>query len=341
MTKAPEFWWQPNLSAKAALLMPAGWIYGAVAARRMRSRPKAKSRLPVICIGNFVAGGTGKTPFAIRLAERLSEEGHAPGFLLRGYGGKHKGPLPIDPDRHDAAIVGDEALMLASVGPTIVSADRAAGAALAESLEIDILLMDDGFQNPALAKDLTIVLVDAAVGFGNGQCIPAGPLRAPVRAQILKADCLIVVGKGEAAEPAIHLAARKGLPILHAHVEPSRNDALIGRKLFAYAGIGRPEKFFQTLKDQGLDVKQTRAFADHHLFTEQDARALITQAEENGLQLVTTAKDMARLETGSGELMHWLASRSEVLDVDMVIEEEDRLIALINERLRRRQFQTG
>ncbi|WP_299811037.1 tetraacyldisaccharide 4'-kinase [uncultured Roseibium sp.] len=338
MSKAPDFWWKPGLSPIALLLAPVGWIYGLITGRRMLARAKAKSGLPVICIGNFVVGGAGKTPFAIELAYRLREEGYRPGFLLRGYGGSEKGPLLVAADLHDAADVGDEALLLARYGPTVISRDRPAGAALAQEQPVDLLIMDDGFQNPALAKDLSLVLVDCATGFGNGFCLPAGPLRAPAHKQILKTDCLVLVGEGDAAEEAAHLAGRKALPILHAHLRPQPNGELDGRKLFAFAGIGRPQKFFASLKELGYQVKQTRAFADHHPYTEADVRALLTEAEEAGLQLVTTAKDMVRLETSDGELFHWIASSARVLEVRMEIDDEDRLMGLIRETLRNRSF---
>jgi len=331
---APDFWWKPGFSMAALLLQPAGWLYGWVAGRRMLKRPDYKSRLPVICIGNFVVGGTGKTPFAIELAHRLKEDGRKPGFLLRGYGGRAKGPLLVDAQEHDASDVGDEALLLAPYGPTVIASDRPSGARLAEQQPIDVLIMDDGFQNPALAKDLSLVLVDCATGFGNGKCLPAGPLRAPPARQMLKADGLILVGEGEAAEPAVHLAGRKGLPILHAHLKPEPNENLSGARLFAFAGIGRPEKFFSTLKALGHDLKRSRSFPDHHAYSKADVQALLTEAEQDGLMLVTTAKDMARLETSEGELFHWIAASTEVLDVRMEIDNEDRLAGLIKEKLR-------
>ncbi len=341
MGKAPEFWWQENLNAAALLLAPISWIYGQVAGRRMTRHSKSRSALPVICIGNFVTGGTGKTPFAIRLAERLKDEGHKPGFLLRGYGGKLEGPVIVDPTKHTAVDVGDEALLLAKAGPTVISSDRPAGAASLEQLPVDLILMDDGFQNPALHKDLSFALVDCAVGFGNGLCIPAGPMRAPADKQIVKADCLVLVGEGKRAEDAVHLAGRRGLPILHAHIGPQKNDVLEDGKLLAFAGIGRPEKFFKTLESLDYSVVETRSFADHHEFTEADARTLLTKAEHGGLQLVTTEKDMVRIETLSGEIFHWLATKTEVLEVQMEIPEEDRLIALIKDCLRNRAFKSG
>ncbi|MEP3048558.1 MAG: tetraacyldisaccharide 4'-kinase [Roseibium sp.] len=338
MTKAPDFWWTPSLTAKAILLAPIGWLYGRITGRRMLDKPSSKCILPVICIGNFVVGGTGKTPFALHLAERLKEEGYRPGFLLRGYGGQETGPLLVDPEQHSSREVGDESLLLAPVGPTVIAADRPAGAKLLEQQPIDIVLMDDGFQNPALEKDLSLVLVDCSVGFGNGFCIPAGPLRAPADKQVLKTDCLVLVGEGDAAEPAIHLAGRKGLPIIHARIVPEQDELLQDQSLFAFAGIGRPNKFYKTLDDMGLDVRKTRGFADHHAYSEADARSLIADAEAEGLQLVTTAKDMARLKTTDGELFHWLRSRTVVLEVKMEIEPYDRVIGLIRETLVRRGY---
>jgi tetraacyldisaccharide 4'-kinase len=338
MSKAPDFWWNSSLAAEAIVLSPLGWIYGRITARRMLSKPKAKSRLPVICIGNFIVGGTGKTPFSIELANKLKDEKLKPGFLLRGYGGRRKKPLLVDAEVQEAGEVGDEALLLAQFAPTVIAADRVAGAQLAEKQDIDVLIMDDGFQNPALAKDLSLVLVDCAIGFGNGLCLPAGPLRAPAGKQILKADCLVLVGEGDAAERAVHLAGRRGLPILHAHLRPQPNDELAGEKLFAFAGIGRPQKFFSSLEDMGYEVKKSRAFSDHHRFSESDVRFLLTEAEADGLKLVTTAKDMARLKTSAGELFHWIASSTVVLDVEMEIDDQDRLISLIREKLRSRKF---
>ncbi|GAB4525971.1 MAG: tetraacyldisaccharide 4'-kinase [Roseibium sp.] len=336
MKTAPGFWWTEGVSLPALLLSPLGRLYGMVAGRRMLRRPKYRSRLPVICVGNFVVGGTGKTPFAIELAYRLKEDGHRPGFLLRGYGGRAKEPLLVDAGTHVAAGVGDEALLLARHGPTVVAADRPSGARLAERQPIDVLIMDDGFQNPALSRDLSLVLVDCATGFGNGRCLPAGPLRAPPAVQILKADCLILVGEGGAAEEAVHLAGRKGLPILHAHLRPQPEEDLAELKLFAFAGIGRPQKFFDSLKALGCDVRKTREFPDHHLYTEADVKALLTEAEADGLSLVTTSKDMVRLETAEGELFHWISSSTTVLEVRMEIDDEDRLAGLIKEKLRRR-----
>lgn len=338
MSKTPAFWWRHRLSIPALCLVLPSWIYGRIAGRRLTEKPKGQAGITVICIGNFVVGGTGKTPFALRLAERLREEGHKPAFLLRGYGGTEKGPLLVDLAEHGAQDVGDEALLLAEMAPTVVAADRVAGAEKVGSLDADILIMDDGFQNPALAKDLSIVLIDAKTGVGNGFCIPAGPLRAPLGSQVNKADVLVVVGQGEAAQSAIHLASRRGLPIIHADIVPRPAEVLAEKPLLAFAGIGRPQKFFDSLTELGLKVAKTRSFADHHCYSERDATALLKQAEQDDIQLVTTAKDMARLETARHEIFRWLAAKSEVLEVEMEIQQEDFLMGLISEKHRQRAY---
>lgn len=340
MRTAPAFWWSDRIGLKAALLSPFSLIYGAISGRRMHQAPSAHASLPVICIGNFVVGGAGKTPFALKLCALLKAEGHKPIFLLRGYGGRLKGPVLVDPEKHSGADVGDEAFLLAAAAPTIVSANRPEGAAFAAALEASLILMDDGFQNPALAKDLTLALVDAQTGTGNGLCLPAGPLRAPLSAQIRKAGALVVVGEGTRAAKAVHLAARRGLPIIEAKLAPTNGAEFEGQKVLAYAGIGRPEKFFASLAAAGAEVVETRAFGDHHPYSEAEAQGLLTRAETQGLQLVTTAKDMARIESAEGEIYRWLAKRSAVLEVDMRIEPETRLMDLISETLRRRSFRS-
>ncbi|ALV25855.1 tetraacyldisaccharide 4'-kinase [Pannonibacter phragmitetus] len=340
MRTAPAFWWHDRISLKAALLSPLSFIYGAVSGRRMHQAPSAHASLPVICIGNFVVGGAGKTPFALKLCALLQAEGHKPVFLLRGYGGRLKGPVLVDPEKHSGADVGDEAFLLAAAAPTIVAANRPEGAAFAATLEASLILMDDGFQNPALAKDLTLALVDAEVGTGNSLCLPAGPLRAPLSAQIRKADALVVVGEGNRAAKAVHLAARRGLPIIEAKITPTNGAEFEGQKVLAYAGIGRPQKFFASLAAAGAEVVETRAFGDHHPYSEAEAQSLLTRAETDNLQLVTTAKDMARIESAEGEIYRWLAKRSAVLEVDMRIEPQSRLMDLISETLRRRPFRS-
>jgi tetraacyldisaccharide 4'-kinase len=291
-------------------------------------RDGAPSTLPVICVGNFVAGGAGKTPFAIEIARRLSAMGERPVFLTRGYGGSLEGPILVAAT-HMASEVGDEALLLAGQAPTIVARSRIAGASLAETTDATVIVMDDGFQNPSLAKDFSFVVIDAAVGIGNGLCLPAGPLRAPLRAQWRVAKALVVMravgpsshrsdepeaaagragqerGRSSLDDAALSGSAlavmaeaeRRGLPVYSAVLRPEAADAdaLRGRKIVAFAGIGRPSKFFATLKSIGADLILERSFPDHYDFRASDLASLAEKARAAGALLVTTEKDMARL----------------------------------------------
>lgn len=293
--KAPAFWWRPA-GATALLLTPAATIYGSVAALRL-GRGRHRASVPVICVGNVTVGGSGKTPTAIALAALLRSAGRRPVFLTRGYGGRLAGPVAVDPGRHGSDEVGDEALMLVRHAPTIVSRDRVAGAALALEHEAELIVMDDGLQNPSLRKDLAIAVFDGAVGTGNGLPLPAGPLRAPLAAQWRLIDAALVVGPGEPGERIAAMASARGLAVLRATLVPDEAaiDRLAGRQLFAFAGIGRPEKFFDTCRDAGLSVAGTRAFPDHHSYGASELSGLLDEAERDALVPVTTEKDMVRL----------------------------------------------
>ncbi len=295
--KAPDFWSRPRPGPAARLLAPLGAVYGAVAARRM-ARPGARVGVPVVCVGNFTVGGAGKTPTAIEIAGQLVAAGHEPAFVSRGYGGAGAGtPARVDPARDSAAEVGDEPLLLARSAPCFVGADRLAAARAAVAAGATIVLMDDGLQNPSVAKDLRIAVVDGAVGIGNGLCLPAGPLRAPMARQWGSVDLLVVLGRGESGDAVAAEAGLRRLPALRAAVEPDARAlrALAGRRLFAFAGIGRPDKFFDTLAEAGLDVVGRRPFPDHHPFTAAERDALLAGAAAAGAVLVTTEKDRARL----------------------------------------------
>ncbi|HET7714516.1 MAG TPA: tetraacyldisaccharide 4'-kinase [Bauldia sp.] len=302
MTSAPRFWWRPERTGAATVLWPASKLWGAAAAWRMDRPPRFRPTVPVVCIGNFVVGGAGKTPTCLTLARIARGRGLKPGFLTRGYGGSAKGPLLVDPKFHRADTVGDEALLLAASAPTVVGGDRVAGAKVLLAQGVELIVMDDGFQNPALAKDLSLVCVDAEVGIGNGMVTPSGPLRAPLAHQLRKADALIIIGEGERVEPLIRTAARAGRPVLRATLKPARVREWRKEPILAFAGIGRPEKFFASLAAVGAAVKRTVPFPDHHRFSEADAVALIARAEKDGLRLVTTEKDMARLAGAEGTL---------------------------------------
>lgn len=292
--RAPAFWWRAS-SPLSILLRPASLAYGFVAGRRMR-RGGAHAEVPVVCIGNFTAGGAGKTPTAIAVAGLMRAMGEAPVFLSRGYGGTRRGPIRVtDPDT--AAEVGDEPLLLAAFAPTIVSRDRPAGAALAARQGATVIVMDDGLQNPSLAKDLSLAVVDGAAGIGNGLPLPAGPLRAPMRVQWRKVDAVLVIGPGPAGERVMADARARGVPAYRGRLvpDPAAATRLKGQRVLAFAGIGRPDKFFETLAECGATVEVARAFPDHHAFTAAEIAGLHEEAKARGLHLVTTEKDAARL----------------------------------------------
>jgi tetraacyldisaccharide 4'-kinase len=266
-------------------LAPLGVAHGASIAFKAATASPYRAPMPVICIGNLTAGGSGKTPIAIATAKLLQARGKSPIFLTRGYGGKTGVPLLVKP-HHTARIAGDEAILLARTAPTVVSRDRAIGAAKAAEQKADVLVMDDGFQNFALAKNLSLVVVDGGGGFQNGMVLPAGPLREPVAQGLKRADAVIIVGAGT---PDLE---GYGGPVLRAHLAPLPND-FAGRKVFAFAGIGRPQKFYDTLKATGAFLQGTQDFADHHVYDAQDLQGLRDQARGN--LLVTTEKDLVRI----------------------------------------------
>ena len=298
--REPAFWYRPA-SWKSHLLKPLAALYGAVAAQRL-TRKGLNAGIPVLCVGNYHGGGAGKTPTVLALAGLLRELGETPVVLSRGYRGRLRGPVRVDAARHSAADVGDEPLMLAQSVPVVVSRKRADGVALARSLAASVILMDDGFQNPAVAKDASLIVVDSARGIGNAQVMPSGPLRAPLAAQIARTDALVVIGDGSAADGVAGSIARQGKPVLRARFKPDERSlaALRGKRVLAFAGIGDPERFFATLRDSGVDVASTRIFADHHPLNPDEVASLVAEAESNDLALVTTEKDLARLRTPEG-----------------------------------------
>ena len=302
--REPAFWHRPP-SWSSRLLMPLGALYGAVAGQRMR-RAGFDAGIPVLCVGNYHTGGAGKTPTVLALTKLLRDLGETPVVLSRGYGGRLRGPVMVDPARHAAADVGDEPLMLARTVPVAVARDRISGVALARSQGASVILMDDGFQNPGIAKDASLIVIDANRGLGNACVFPAGPLRAPLYQQLACTDALIVIGAGAAAEAVAAEIAARDRPVLSAHLKP--NDAsvaaLAGKRVFAFAGIGDPGRFFRTLRSGGIEVVRERAFADHHPFSHDEIEALIAEAARDGLTLATTEKDLARLRQG-GELPSW------------------------------------
>ena len=291
----PAFWWSaPGLTS--GLLSPLAAIYGAIAASRMAG-PAHDAGVPVICVGNPTLGGAGKTPTAVAISKILAATGRRPFLLSRGYGGSVAGPIAVDAGQHRASDVGDEPLLLARTAPTIVSRDRVAGAAAARAAGAGVVVMDDGFQSPGPRKDRSILVVDGRRGIGNGKVFPAGPLRAPLPTQLSRAQALLVIGPGAAGEQVAAVAHTHGLKLFHGRLAPDAAalSALKGKPVLAFAGIGDPEKFFATLRDHGIDVRAAVAFADHHRYRRNEALDLIGRAEREGLIVVTTEKDGARL----------------------------------------------
>ena len=287
--RAPDFWQSGGVLA--TLLSPLGCLYGASVALKARFASPVDPGLPVICVGNLTAGGSGKTPIAIAIASALRARGRKPFFLTRGYGGSEQGPALVA-RAHSASVMGDEALLLVRAAPTVVAKDRAAGARLAAQKDADVLVMDDGHQNFSLKKSLSLVVVDAQSGFGNGRMIPAGPLREPVMQGLARADAVILVGDGNP-----DLAGLTG-PVLRARLQTDA-CALKGMNVFAFAGIGRPEKFIASLEAQGVEVTGSCFFDDHHLYTEDEIAQLKAIAGES--MLVTTEKDFVRLSVAMRE----------------------------------------
>ncbi|MDR1828771.1 MAG: tetraacyldisaccharide 4'-kinase [Methylobacteriaceae bacterium] len=292
--RAPAFWWTSPPSPAARLLAPLAVLYGCVAKARL-AKTGERAALPVLCVGNFIAGGAGKTPTALFAARALTARGRHPVFLSRGYGGtlarRKNAPVVVDPAIHTVRDVGDEPLLLADVAPTVVDPLRPRGARLCADLG-DVIIMDDGMQNPALVKDLTLAVMDSR-GVGNALCLPAGPLRAPLAAQARIADALLLIDAGDIA---LHPALRD-LPVFHASFSPAAAAAAAvkNQRILAFSGIGEPAKFYRTLKNCGADLVKTVDFPDHHAFRPSEIESLVAEARALAVPVYTTEKDHVRL----------------------------------------------
>jgi len=286
--RAPEFWHNKG-GILSFVLSPFGWIYSAITSMRAAAKPTWAAPIPVICIGNVVMGGAGKTLVSIDLAERLKAKGQNPHIIMRGYGGGMNAPTKVDLNLHNANDVGDEALLLARTAPTWVGARRADVAKHATKDGASVLIMDDGFQNPSLAKDLSLLVVDAEYGFGNGRVCPAGPLREPIKNAASRAHAVISLG-GSLSENVMNLPAFVG------YTEPTSNATDIhGERVVAFGGIGRPEKFFNSLKAAGAELTETISFPDHHPFSDAEIKNVLAKAKTQNSIAITTEKDFVRI----------------------------------------------
>lgn len=316
--QAPLFWYgdraRPGWRSRA--LAPLAALYATGTARRLKRPAGHTAKCPVICIGNINAGGTGKTPATMAIVQRFQDWGITPHVVSRGYGGSLTGPVQVDPLTHRANETGDEPLLLAAFCPTWVAKDRAQGVRAAEQAGAQVILLDDGFQSPAVAQDLALIVVDAAKGFGNGRVMPAGPLREPVQVGMARGDLVLSVG----APPAQRAFGAQwhnqiSLPHLKGALQPLRMGMdFNGLRVLAFAGIGHPEKFFTTVKSLGAEIVKSQALDDHQPLTDALMKRLELEAAALGAQLVTTEKDAVRLPADF---------RRKVLTVPVRLEVED------------------
>lgn len=316
--KAPRFWRSRSLISW--LLYPFSLLYADLVRLRHVGAAPVVVNATVWCVGNVVLGGAGKTPTALALGRYAKAQCIKACFLSRGYGGTLRGPVQVNPAEHSAAEVGDEPLLLAGTLPTFVARDRAAGAQQADSQGYELIILDDGFQNPHLHKDFSLLVVDETYGFGNGWCLPAGPLREPVRRGLQRADAVVQVSRtiGQSAPPSIPTYR----PIIRARLESRFSEKIDGRPLVAFSGIAHPQAFFDGLKAADADLRQCHAYGDHHTFTANDWHMLTQSAKHENARLITTAKDAARLtENQKSDLL--------IADLHLVWQNEGELAKLL------------
>lgn len=315
--KTPEYWQTDSLVSK--ILTPISAIYGFLTQLRLKLHKSPKVEVPVICVGNITAGGTGKTPVSLSIAKMLINDVYHPFFVTRGYGGKAKNVM-VNNKKHTAHDVGDEPLFLSEVAPVAVNSNRYKGAKLAIKEGADIIIMDDGFQNPSLHKDLSFLVFDGNYGIGNGKIIPSGPLRETFANGTKRADALIIIGDDK-----YNLAKRTNLPTFFAHTEAVQS-ILEKRDVIAFAGIGHPQKFYQTLKEQGFNILKSYDFPDHHFYQKPELEKMIAEAQELNAELYTTGKDFVKIP-------HSLKNNIKVLEIAVVWDKPDELLTFIKSKI--------
>lgn len=315
--KTPKYWQSNSFISK--LLEPLGFLYGTITKLRIKLKRTDRVDIPVVCIGNITAGGTGKTPVSVSIAKMLATEMFHPFFVSRGYGGKLKNVM-VNNKKHTARDVGDEPLLLSRQAPVVVNANRYEAAKMASEQGADVIIMDDGFQNPGLYKDLSFLVFDGHYGIGNGKIIPAGPLRETLKDGVKRADAVIILGKDKH-----NLAQRCGLPVFFGHTEAVQTT-INNQDVIAFAGIGHPQKFYHTLKQQGFNVVKTIDFPDHHFYTREELDSIINEAKENNAQIYTTSKDFVKIPS----LYH---NEINVLDIAIVWDNPEELINFIKQKI--------
>jgi len=330
----PEFWYAQDSARRrlfALALFPLGYACGWCVRKRFDFYFPVPMEKPVICVGNLTAGGAGKTPVALSLCDILKERGHNPHFLTRGYGGTETGPLQVAPSRDTALDVGDEALLLVEKAPTWVSINRALGAQQAFDTGASIVILDDGFQNPSFYKDFSIVAADGAVGFGNGRIFPAGPLRESLSFGLSRANAVVMIGEDRTGAAEQIRAVAPDMPILRARYVPEESNIdLAGKTVYAFAGIGRPQKFKDSLIEAGAQLEGWGSFPDHFAYVEEDLKELMAAAEAASAVVVTTAKDYVRVPAS-------LKSRVSVFRIRLEWEDAGQVARLIEDALQKRR----
>lgn len=315
--RTPVFWQRNNLIAK--LLTPLGELYALATKLRLKFKQPQKVNIPVICIGNLTAGGTGKTPTAQSLALMLQNAGLYPNFVSRGYHGELQN-IQVNPAVHTARQVGDEPLLLAGIAPAFINADRYQGALMAQNNQAECILMDDGFQNPTLYKDLSFIVIDGAAGFGNRKCIPAGPLREHIADGLKRAQAALIIGADEH-----NISAGLSLPCFKGQIVPEQ-PKLKNNKVVAFAGIGRPQKFYTSLQELGIEIIQTFDFPDHHYYTEDELKQILATAAAYNAEPITTSKDFVKIPVS-------LQPQFKVLQIKIQWEQPEELQKFILSRL--------